>query len=715
MAVFSDEGLPYTFGPQLARDAQVKPYASDGNVPTDWRALWVYAIDSSLSRSEGERAKVNIPYEPVSVGPQGGLFSVDTFCPEIGRRYKRARLDEPDMLRNRGVFPDESDARFHGQMAYAIACLTYEAFRDALGRMPSWAFDPAPGDAFARLTLHPFAMKERNAYYSRNGGCVQFGYFATEISDSSDIPPGKLVFSALSSDIIAHEVGHALLDGMRPYFAEVTRPDVPAFHEAFSDLLAMFQRFRFRDFIRSEIVMGNGELCENGLIGALAPQFGAAAMLKGNSVRTYMTGSRDEPGRLSTLAYDASETSPHKQGSVLAGAVLDAFFEIIRKRVNPLIRIRTGGRDVLEKGELSADLLQQITYQVQRVAAQFRAICIRAIDYCPPIDIDFGDYLRALVTADHELVPNDRYGYREEIICAFRRRGIYPESLPTMSETALLWNAPRGKCRCVEALSLQNLAFQGDPGDAPDLASAEYNARKLGDAIMGDPDLFDEIGLLRIGHGDHGKYDMGRPEIASLRATRRGGPDGQISFNLVAEVLQSGWTRLPDGRQLPVRNGATLILDEDGTIRYVIRKRMTVVQRHEGYRDYIATGDGATYWQDDGQGRLRMHDAVFARLCGREAHADLEDTDNSRDIAANKSWVVVECDGIDSDDDYELLVNDTIEMKLDIPRRLGTTGRTRISLTSDNGSRFRWRGEIPTGHEKKDDPFLVRLSEDGRD
>ena len=34
-------------------------------------------------------------------------------------------------------------------------------------------------------------------------------------------------------------------------------------------------------------------------------------------------------------------------------------------------------------------------------------MCIRALDYCPAVDITFGEYLRALITADLDAVPND--------------------------------------------------------------------------------------------------------------------------------------------------------------------------------------------------------------------------------------------------------------------------------------------------------------------
>jgi len=61
------------------------------------------------------------------------------------------------------------------------------------------------------------------------------------------------VFTCLSHDIIAHEVTHAIIDGIRTYFTEPTNPDVLAFHEAFADLAALFSHFSHQDAVLDTI------------------------------------------------------------------------------------------------------------------------------------------------------------------------------------------------------------------------------------------------------------------------------------------------------------------------------------------------------------------------------------------------------------------------------------------------------------------------------
>ena len=53
-----------------------------------------------------------------------------------------------------------------------------------------------------------------------------------------------------------------------------------------------------------------------------------------------------------------------------------------------------------------------------------------------------GEYLRALVTADAELVHDDKWGYREALMRSFRRRQIFPDHVEFMTEDAVRWQHP---------------------------------------------------------------------------------------------------------------------------------------------------------------------------------------------------------------------------------------------------------------------------------
>ena len=124
-----------------------------------------------------------------------------------------------------------------------------------------------------------------------------------------------------------------------------------------------------------------------------------------------------------------------------------------------------------------ADILAQ---EASRLATQFLSICIRAIDYCPPIDLHLGEYLRALITADYDLIPDDPFGYREALIDAFARRAIFPKDVLNLSEDALLWRPSTLKLKRMQELHFSVLKFAGDPGRAANAEELRRQAEAIG-------------------------------------------------------------------------------------------------------------------------------------------------------------------------------------------------------------------------------------------
>jgi hypothetical protein len=86
--------------------------------------------------------------------------------------------------------------------------------------------------------------------------------------------------------------------------------------------------------------------------------------------------------------------------------------------------------------------VNRLAREASKTAGHVLNICIRALDYCPPVDLKFGEYLRGLITADRDLVPDDSWGYRPAFIQGFHRRGIYPENVRNLSTGSLCWESP---------------------------------------------------------------------------------------------------------------------------------------------------------------------------------------------------------------------------------------------------------------------------------
>ena len=137
-------------------------------------------------------------------------------------------------------------------------------------------------------------------------------------------------------------------------------------------------------------------------------------------------------------ALDAT-LGPHARGAILVAAVFRAFVLIYRARTADLFRIATQGTGKLPDGEIHPDLTARLAQEAARCADRVLQMCIRAIDYCPPVDITFGDFLRGVITADIDFSPEEKESFRVVFIESFREWGIYPRGISSMGVDALAW------------------------------------------------------------------------------------------------------------------------------------------------------------------------------------------------------------------------------------------------------------------------------------
>jgi hypothetical protein len=601
----SGEGRRFEIGQGVDRAVRGRPYERRPDDPL-YRPLRIYTLDPSAARDDGLTGRLKIPYEPLAPGPRGRLFAVDDTCGPRGNQP--VDLDDVRLAMCEGYEPSPSQMQFHQQMVYAVCSSVYSTFRSALGRPVAWAFEErADPQLRNQLVIRPHGTRERNAYYDKEKGELVFGYFSADATVLGNNLPQGSVFTCLSHDIVVHELTHALLDGLRSEFERPTSAEVLAFHEAFADLVAFFQRFTYEEVVTAALKKSRGTLAQAPRLIDLACQF-AQTIGQGQALRQALdTGlTREE------LARRRQDPEPHLRGSVLVAAVVDAFDRIYRKKIDVHLRLATNGTCVLPAGNLSGDLLQALATEIRQLAGRFLSILIRAIDYCPPVDIQFGEYLRALITADHQLVPDDPWGYREALIGAFRERGIYPEGVDDLSEDSLLWRPPPRSIRC-ERLSFGRLRFAGDPSNPADEHELREQACALGELVSA-PENLGLFGLI-----EPGTRGADLPCVQSIRSTRRGGPDGQVVFDLVAEVTQRRTVEAADGVPFDLYGGATILFGPDGDVRYTICKRVDHPGREASGRDFIAR-DGKAYWRLEGnrwkaapQPFRRLHDGRFDR------------------------------------------------------------------------------------------------------
>ena len=569
-----------------------------------FRRLRVYAVDPSLSTrldtADVNSAALEVRWEKLEPGPAGEYLDVRD--ERIGDEPNAVDLDDPRLLAQDGWAPAEGNPQFHQQMTYAIAMTTIEHFERALGRPVIWRHRRNPKDPFddsayvGQLAVRPHALRQANAFYSPEEIALQFGYFDAAATDRGDFMPGSRVYTCLSHDIVAHETTHAILDGMHRHYNEPTNADVLALHEAFADIVALLQHFTMRDFLEMEIGRTRGDIEAESMLGSLAVQFGRTTGGRG-ALREAIGSVVD--GKWKRLEPDPAELerrlTPHSRGAILVAAVFDAFLAIYKARTQDLLRIYTGGTGVLPTGSIHPDLVRRLADEAAKSADHVLGMCIRAVDYLPPVDVTFFEYLRGLITADFDLVTDDRHNYRVAFVEAFRRRGIYPvnldaptsDTLRTLSvdtvrwqglDTSLLHAKERGPIQKQYRSLVDRLRRYANSclyvTDRRALFNAARRERKelherLVDMFKDVPDFAKELGL-----------DPDRTfEMHELRPAMRVSPDGRYIPQVIAAVTQSTQVRANHDTGAPAhtfRGGSTLVVDLSvPEVKYRIVKRIT--------------------------------------------------------------------------------------------------------------------------------------------
>ena len=587
-----EETVIFQIGDGVTRAVEGRPYERKDDQPL-YRPLKIFALDPSVSRLEGATALINVPYEQLQAGPEGRLFKVaseDGSSPPLD-------LDDHNILISNGLDPSTSDKRFQDQMVYAVCSIVYTAFRQALGRHITWGFDPRANRS--QLLLKPRAFEGANSSYDKATGEVSFGFYKSQAKGEF---PGT-VYACLSHDAVAHEVTHALLDGLRAHFSLPTSADVLAFHEGFADVVAVFQHFSYEQVVRAAIRNSHGNLTRAALLTDIARQLGQTRREAKTALRSALDFSKSqkkagEDSDKEVRLYDPT-LEPHDLGSVLVFAVFRAFVTVFRRKTERLVRLATNGSGRLPAGELPADLQAALAEKASKLAAQFLTMCIRAIGYCPPVDITFGEYLRAVITADKDLVPDDRWGYREAWIDAFRIHHIYPSGVSDLSEDSVLWTPLKNDnaalwSKPIEELAFRELKFNGDPAWPADANELTRQARALGQ-IVTTPEFMKTFGLARPGDPLLKGDEVLLPKIQSIRSSRRVGPSGQVVFDIVAEVTQKRRAQFATGETCTFYGGSTVIIDPDGRIRYTIVKNVTNNHRLNEQKQFLDGPQGMKY------------------------------------------------------------------------------------------------------------------------
>jgi hypothetical protein len=547
------------------------------------RDLTIIGQDPGVRTRSGGilRACITVPAEELDPGPRGYRVSVVDYDCTHDVLYAPADLGRGAAAVDRyAKASDEqllADPRFHAQNVYALVMRSLARFEAALGRHVSWSFQYGH-----QLQVAPHAFREANAYYSEYDQGLLFGYFPGRRRHST-------IFTCLSHDVVVHETSHALLDSLRDRYTDPSIPDQAAFHEGFADLVALLSVFSTLEVVEELLRVSlrgqrrNGrtplrprrvdeEWLRASALFRLADEMGQELQEhRGLALRNSLeiTPRRD-------LLDQAEFERPHRRGEVLVAATLTAFVCTWARRMAEL------GADDGRGGEATA--VRRMAEEGAAAAAYLLTLAIRALDYAPPIDLTFGDYLSAMLTADAEVTPQERrFKFRDALRESFAEFGILPASDAGGSG---LWQAP-----------------EADP-TIPHKQPLVYDRIHF-ESLRQDPD--EVFRFLWENRTTLGLFPGTYTRVMSVRPSVRGVPDGFMLRETVAEYEQMMDVRagalggvglraprgMPASTRIRLHGGGTLIFDEFGKLKFNVHKRLVgrAQQRklehlwaHGGYR-----------------------------------------------------------------------------------------------------------------------------------
>ena len=289
-------------------------------------------------------------------GPVTDRLAVLDFDPETGALSAGTRF-LPDKATYEVDPSALESADFLRTNAFATVLKTIYMFEegDTLGRRLNWGFNGP------QLLIVPVAGEWANAFYEREAHCLQFFYFNSQQA-------GQRVYTALSHDIVSHETGHAILDGIAPDLYHSITPQSLALHEGIADLVALVMAFRNDTLRKTVLDQTQGSIENISAFSEVAEEFGQAQGKPGG-LRHLKNDKTLDPDDAENLV-DVAE--PHELCQVLTGALYAVMVKI---------------HDSLKKRYAKQDGTSEFSASGKALyvgAERFKRMVFRALDYLPP-------------------------------------------------------------------------------------------------------------------------------------------------------------------------------------------------------------------------------------------------------------------------------------------------------------------------------------------
>jgi hypothetical protein len=307
---------------------------------------------------------------------------------------------------NRDFIFTPGTAEFDSAHVFAVVRQTLTMYQRVRGgaALP-WAWNT--GGNTDPITAFPRAGVTPNAFYSRSLKALKFFYF----TPSGATQP---IYTGRSLDIVAHETGHAVLDGLKPGWLSGTGPaQTGGLHESFGDLTSLFLACSQLDQVEAALAATKANLHVGNFLAALAEQFGAAL--------GFPQGLRNADNDLK-LSQVSNEV--HAISQVFTGGIYDVLADIFSFEKNRQAATKDPARVLLE------------------VAGQLCSVLVRALVAAPASAATYADVVNQMLTISNSDGEPPIYRTFIRNRFTFREVVVSPTPLTAMLEGTINYNDP---------------------------------------------------------------------------------------------------------------------------------------------------------------------------------------------------------------------------------------------------------------------------------
>jgi hypothetical protein len=365
------------------------------------------------------------PKDPLTMPSE--TYTVHGLIPGAEPSTDKTKLNDPLSPNADGnyVFAD-GDKSFTPSAAFASVNHTVDLFWKGYGEK-KWAFgSPQLGVNSEVHVDNPNPLANMNAFYQRQTGSVNY-FWGTDPVTNQRVEAGR------AGDITGHEVGHALLDGLRPGYFLTLSPDPKAFHESFGDVTAFLGCMQDDSVIKKVVEQTGGDLSKTNIASESAKELAQAindAVGKNVTGGAFLRNMDNDLKWADPKTLDKNPSDPkqlgweaHNFSRVWSGAFYDVFTGMVDQNIK-------GGMDP------ATALKQASTDGIASYGALFKP------GYAPEGGFTYKDMANAWIKSDKDHNNGKLAGLIEN---AMEKRDILPktESLVAGTQAQLLPSGTR--------------------------------------------------------------------------------------------------------------------------------------------------------------------------------------------------------------------------------------------------------------------------------